>query len=520
MRALRQRPKRGEGRGVVCLEEKKKKETQMRKEFRDALRQGKKIKERTLSAEEKKILQTVREAETARERQEERMKEKEDSPSELEEKIDKLARMIASGNHCVFYTGAGMSTSAGVPDYRGPNGLWTRARQSSTKTAEQQQQQQETAGEGEGEEGASLCASPGLGGEGKKLRVRKGGQKGRGAVGGKNRKKEKTKGKGEEGAGEETESGDRPRVDALSPLNENNHTGGAVSEIPREVLDFASISPTPAHMGVAALVNRGKVAHVVSQNIDGLHVRSGVPRERLSELHGNAFIEVCTQCEGPCVEELRSFDVSSKSAFRRHATGRFCRECGGALQDSLVHFGERGRAPSVHKWGEAAAHAESADLIVCIGTSLRVLSRYPVLWRKPTRLSSKRIKAGPLLAIVNKQWTPKDGSASLKVHGSCDAVICRLLEKLYIPLPKYDEQKDPLGVRPANRAGLSVFPFSTGRDRGRRGKGRGGEEEVQLGGSAALSEGQQQCHVNGWMARVAARGKGNGGQKGGGKRRK
>ena len=60
--------------------------------------------------------------------QEERSKEVEDPPDELERKCQILADAIQSANHMIIYTGAGVSTAANIPDYRGPNGVWTNLR--------------------------------------------------------------------------------------------------------------------------------------------------------------------------------------------------------------------------------------------------------------------------------------------------------------------------------------------------------------------------------------------------------
>ncbi|HRS98013.1 MAG TPA: Sir2 family NAD-dependent protein deacetylase, partial [Smithella sp.] len=44
----------------------------------------------------------------------------------MEEKIDKVAEMIAASRRLVVFTGAGISTESGIPDFRGPEGLWTK----------------------------------------------------------------------------------------------------------------------------------------------------------------------------------------------------------------------------------------------------------------------------------------------------------------------------------------------------------------------------------------------------------
>lgn len=156
---------------------------------------------------------------------------------------------------------------------------------------------------------------------------------------------------------------------------------------------------------LANWVRRGVVKHIVSQNCDGLHLRSGVPPSRLSEIHGNCLIEVCPACEAKqagCGVLWREFDVTGGTAVRRHATGRSCPRCGAILevyahglavqigaarvaspllissaplfptQDTIVHFGEKNRCHSVHEWPNAFEHAAKADVILCLGSSLKV----------------------------------------------------------------------------------------------------------------------------------------------------
>ncbi|XP_015501126.1 NAD-dependent protein deacetylase sirtuin-7 isoform X1 [Parus major] len=309
----------------------------------------------------------VRELERRRKRRERLRRRQEevcDEPEELKRKVAELAAAVRSARHLVIYTGAGISTAASIPDYRGPNGIWTLL-----------------------QKGRSIRAA-----------------------------------------------------------------------------DLSEAEPTLTHMSIACLHKHNLVQHVVSQNCDGLHLRSGLPRAAISELHGNMYIEVCTSCT-PNREYVRVFDVTERTALHRHHTGRMCHKCGAQLRDTIVHFGEKGTLRQPLNWEAATEAASKADVILCLGSSLKVLKKYPRLWcmsKPPTRR--------PKLYIVNLQWTPKDDLAALKLHGRCDDVMRLLMAELGLEIPRYDRARDPIfalaePLRPGEEGTHSRKPVAPPRER-------------------------------------------------------
>ncbi|XP_073900961.1 NAD-dependent protein deacetylase sirtuin-7 isoform X2 [Castor canadensis] len=209
-------------------------------------------------------------------------------------------------------------------------------------------------------------------------------------------------------------------------------------ELRRKVRELAGAVRNAKYLVVYTGAGISTVRHVVSQNCDGLHLRSGLPRTAISELHGNMYIEVCTSCI-PNREYVRMFDVTERTALHRHQTGRTCHKCGAQLRDTIVHFGERGTLGQPLNWEAATEAASKADTILCLGSSLKVLKKYPRLWCM-TKPPSRR----PKLYIVNLQWTPKDDWAALKLHGKCDDVMQLLMDELGLQIPLYYRWQDPI----------------------------------------------------------------------------
>ena len=165
---------------------------------------------------------------------------------------NELKQMIDAARRVVVFTGAGISTESGIPDFRSPGGLWTK----------------------------------------------------------------------------------------MAPIDFGDFIRSA--EIRREAwrrkfeIDktIARAEPNKGHMAIARLVDIGKVSHVITQNIDNLHQLSGVPAEKIIELHGNGTYAKCLDCG------LRYELEEVRVLFEASGEAPNCRACGGIVKSATISFGQ------------------------------------------------------------------------------------------------------------------------------------------------------------------------------------
>jgi NAD-dependent deacetylase len=252
----------------------------------------------------------------------------------MDEKLDRLASMILHARRLVAFTGAGVSTESGIPDFRSPGGLWDRFDPSEFTF-------QNFIGSHEG----------------------------------------------------------RRRYWELGRIS-------------FPVIRRAE--PNPAHHALVTLWRLGKLDCVITQNVDNLHQRAGLPAEVVIELHGNATRARCLSCQKPYdrerVQEWLEAGVEVPVCDP---------PCGGIIKPRTIMFGEPMPAAET---AEAERRSRACDLFLVIGSSLVV---YPAAY-----MPFHAKEAGAGLAIVNLTPTPHDEHADLVIHGRAAATLAAVAERV------------------------------------------------------------------------------------------
>jgi len=245
--------------------------------------------------------------------------------------IAALAALIRQSQRVVVFTGAGISTESGIPDFRSPGGIWTRMMPVQFQ---------------------DYLADP------------------------------------------------EARRVSWQRRFEMEETWNAVQ-------------PNDGHRVVAELVARGKVTHVITQNIDGLHQAAGVPDEQVIELHGNTRYAKCLDCGTRMeISEIRAH-------YDQHGDAPDCLECGGIVKTATISFGQ---PMPEDEMARAQAVTLACDLMLVLGSSLGVYpaAGFPLLAKRN----------GAALAIVNRQETPQDGFADLVLHAEIGPTLQSVIDSL------------------------------------------------------------------------------------------
>ena len=162
---------------------------------------------------------------------------------------------------------------------------------------------------------------------------------------------------------------------------------------------IAVAEPNRGHRAIAHLVRQGTVSSVITQNIDGLHQRSGIPEERIIELHGNGTYAACLDCR-------RRFELGPIfQAFKLNNRAPICDGCGGLVKSATISFGQ---PMPIEAMRRAQQETEQCDLFLALGSSLVVYpaAGFPIVAKR----------GGAKLVIVNRDPTDLDSLADLVLN--------------------------------------------------------------------------------------------------------
>jgi NAD-dependent deacetylase len=158
--------------------------------------------------------------------------------------------------------------------------------------------------------------------------------------------------------------------------------------LPTPEQNWTTVEPNSGHRAIAELQNLGKMAFLISQNVDNLHLKSGIKPETLAELHGNLTKVRCLACD---------FKMDRAEGEEK------CPLCGGTLKSTVVNFGDSLPAKDLQ---ESYKHSQMCELFVVVGSSLVV---YPA-----ADMPAVALEAGAKLVIINDGETPFDAQTHLR----------------------------------------------------------------------------------------------------------
>jgi NAD-dependent deacetylase len=167
---------------------------------------------------------------------------------------------------------------------------------------------------------------------------------------------------------------------------------------------YAGAQPGRGHHALASWARSGKLLSIITQNIDGLHQASGVPADKVIELHGNGTYATCLSCSA-------RHELSAVRPLIEMKRAVVC-DCGGLVKSATISFGQSMPKDAMQR---AQDVCRKADLFLAIGSSLVVYpaAAFPVFAKE----------CGADLVIINREPTPLDSHADLCLRGDIGDIL-------------------------------------------------------------------------------------------------
>ena len=184
----------------------------------------------------------------------------------------------------------------------------------------------------------------------------------------------------------------------------------------KEKMDFnqelEKARPNKGHLAIAKLNEMGFVHTLITQNIDGLHQESGIPDDKIIELHGNTRRIRCMTCSSTIPFE------QAKKRIEDGDPAPEC-ECGGFLKPDTISFGQ---SMPVKETRRAAELSSDCDLFMVVGSTLVV---------QPASLMPEYAKqGGAFLVIINLSETPCDKACDILIRGKAGKALEQIVSRV------------------------------------------------------------------------------------------
>ncbi|HEX6220835.1 MAG TPA: Sir2 family NAD-dependent protein deacetylase [Acidimicrobiia bacterium] len=249
--------------------------------------------------------------------------------------IDEAAQVLAPAEQILVFSGAGLSTESGIPDFRGPNGLWTKV------------------------------------------------------------------------------DPDDFTIDRYVS-NRDLRVQGWRMHLEGELWGARStVRPNTGHLAIVRLYDEGRLAGVVTQNVDGLHFKSGLEDDLVAELHGNVRHSHCMTCEARWQTETVLEWVEAGQDDPK------CPQCSGMVKTDTIMFGEMLPEQEVR---QASLFLAMADAVLVVGSTVSVWPAADVVMRAAAQQKP--------IVIINKGATEADHLAAVKIDAGIGEVLPDLVARI------------------------------------------------------------------------------------------